>query len=99
MKVIEEIIELSLDEHFMALNNYDIFPNAMMLDGNDVIISVKTDSGNLTLESNMLDESLSNGIIEMGGGEIPTPFHQLAEIAFGKLGTRDEGFEEDDNTL
>ena len=100
-RVIEDIVELSQNEQFMALKDDDIFPNAnaMMLDGNDVTLSVKTETGNLTLENNLLDETLSNGIIEIEDGEIQTPFHQLAEIAFDKLGIRHDEFEEEDNPL
>ena len=83
----------------MSLKDEDIFPDIMMLDGNDVIISVKTDECNLVLNSNMLDDTLSNGIIRVEGGEIQTPFHQLADIAFEKLGIEPDDFEEEDNPL
>lgn len=97
--VIEGIVELSRDQFFMSLKDEDIFPDIMMLDGNDVTISVKTDECNLVLNSNMLDDTLSNGIISVEGGEIQTPFHHLAEIAFEKLGIEPDDFEEEDNPL
>ena len=98
-KVIEDIVVLSNNTSFLSLKDEEIFPDIAMLDGYDVLISVKTDSGDLTLESNMLDETLSNGIIEFKGEDILTPFHQLAQIAFDKLGIRHEEFEEEDNPL
>ena len=70
----------------MSLKNDDIFPDAMALDGNEVTISVKTDTKSLSLESNLLDDTLIAGVIEVEDGEFHTPFNKLGAIAFETLG-------------
>lgn len=98
--LISELIELVNDKKFMALNNEIIFPDVAMLDGYDVTISVKTETGNVSLDSNMLDNTLWDGIIAIEGGEIQTPFNKLATIAFNLLGIGPEEYgdeEEEDN--
>ena len=84
--VIEQIVELSQDKEFMSLKNDDIFPDSMVLDGNEVTISVKTDPKNLSLENNLLDDTLITGIIEVEDGEFHTPLNELGTIAFETLG-------------
>ena len=95
-EVLEEIVALSQNKNFMSLKNDDIFPDMMMLDGNDVTISVKTDAGNVSLDSNMLEDTLWDGIIPVADGEIQTPFSKLAAIAFNLLGIEPDEYEEEE---
>ena len=88
--VIEDVIKLSGDKTFMALKNNGIFPDMVMLDGNDVKISVKADTGNVVLDSNMLEDTLWNGEIVIKDAIIQTPFDRLAAIAFKLLGIEPE---------
>ena len=93
-EVLEEIVALSQNKAFMSLKNDDIFPDMVMLDGNDVTISVKTDAGNVSLDSNMLEDTLWDGVIPVAGDAIQTPFHKLAAIAFDILGIEPDGYGE-----
>ena len=84
--VLEELVLMAQNKDFMALNNDVIFPNMAMLDGNVVSITVKTDVGNVSLDSNMLEDTLWNGFIPVGDFGIQTPLDKLAAIAFNLLG-------------
>jgi hypothetical protein len=95
-EAIEEMVELAHDPSFLSLKNEDIFPNMVMMDGNDVTISVKTDVGNLTLESNLLDSTLWNGAILVDGDVIQTPFHLICAVAFEQLGIELDDEEEEE---
>ena len=88
--VIEDVIKLTGNKTFMSLKNIGIFPDMVMLDGNDVKISVKSDAGNVTLDSNMLEDTLWNGKIAIKDNIIQTPFDRLAAIAFNLLGIEPE---------
>ena len=83
--VIEQIVELSQNKEFMSLKNDDIFPDMMMMDGNEVQIKIKSDIGSVSLDSNMLDDTLLNGFIPTSKGDFDTPIHELAAIARDKL--------------
>lgn len=94
-QAIVDLVDLTKDKKFMSLKEEEIFPDLMILDGMDVTISVKTDDGNLNLNSNMLEDTLWNGVIPIEGGEILTPFHLISAIAFEKLGIEPEEYEDE----
>ena len=93
--VLEELVQMSQNKDFLALNNDVIFPDMIMLDGNDVRITVRTDAGNVSLDSNMLEDTLWNGFIPVGDFGIQTPIDKLAAIAFHLLGIKPEEEEND----
>ena len=95
-EVLAEVVKLAHNKDFLALNNDNIFPDMMMLDGNDVRISVKTDAGIVSLDSNMLEDTLWDGFIPVGDGGIETPFDKLVAPAFEMLGIEPEEYEEED---
>ena len=95
-EAIVDLVDLTKDPRFMSLTNEDIFPDMMMSDGNNVTISVTTDDENLDLDSNMLEDTLWNGVIPIEGEEIETPFHLISAIAFEKLGIEPEEYEDDE---
>ena len=66
----------------MSLKEDDIFPGHVMLDCYDVCINVKSDAGNLSLSSNMLDFTFHEGIIPTPTGVFRTPFHRLAAMGY-----------------
>ena len=84
--VLERMVRLAMDKDFMAVKNGDIFPDKAMLDGNDVRITVRSDIGNLTLNSNTLDDTLLDGWIPTTKMNFHTPFAQLADLAFKAYG-------------
>ena len=88
--VIEDVIKLTGNKTFMSLNSGKIFPELMVLDGNEVRISVKTDAGNVTLDGGLLEDTLWNGEIAIKDNIIQTPFDRLAAIAFNFLGIEPE---------
>jgi len=92
-EAIVNLVNLTKDQK--SLKDDDIFPDMMMVDGNDVTFSVKTGDGNLELDNNMLEDTLWNGVIPIEGEEIETPFHLIATIAFQKLGIEQEEYEDD----
>ncbi len=81
-EALERMVRLAMNKDFMAVRNSDIFPDKAMLDGNDVRIKVRSDIGNLSLDSNMLDDTLLDGWIPTTKMNYHTPFAQLAELAF-----------------
>lgn len=83
---LDVMVAISLDKGFMSIKNEDIFPDIMMLDGNDIKISIKSDIGNLSLDSNMLEDTLMDGIIPVEGKDYDTHLHVLAAVAFKVLG-------------
>ena len=85
-KVIDDVIALSGNKTFMSLTSDVIFPDIVMMDGNYVRISVKTATGNLTLDGNILEDTLMHGSILLRESVIQTPFDSLAAIAFEVLG-------------
>ena len=95
-EVLDELIEMARSKEFLALNNDVIFPDMLMMDGNHVSISVRSDAGNVSLDSNMLEDTLWNGFIFVGDNGIQTPIDKLAAIAFNLLGIELEEDEEDD---
>ena len=60
-EALERMVRLAQDKDFMSIKNADIFPDKAMLDGNDVRITVRSDIGPLSLDSNMLDDTLLDG--------------------------------------
>ena len=95
-EVLTEVVKLAQNKDFLALNNDNIFPNMVMADGNDVSISVKTDDGNVSLDSNMLEDTLWNGFIPVGEYGIETPFDKLVAPAFEMLGIETDEYDEDE---
>ena len=93
-EAIQEFVNLTYDKKFMSLESTDIFPDAFMMDGNEVTFTVRTASDRVTLESNLLDETLSTGIISTRDEEVHTPFHYLGSIAFETLGIEPEDYNE-----
>lgn len=83
---LEWMVRLAMNKDFMAIKNGDIFPEEAMLDGNDVRIMVRSDIGNLSLDSNMLDDTLLDGWIPTTKMNFHTPFAQLADLAFKAYG-------------
>ena len=83
---LERMVRLALNKDFMSIKNVDIFPDKAMLDGNDVRITVRSDIGNLSLSSNMLDDTLLDGWIPTTKMNYHTPFAQLADFAFKAYG-------------
>ena len=63
-----------------------IFPDKSMLDGNDVRITVRSDIGNLSLSSNLLDDTLLNGWLPTTKMNFHTPFAPLAALAYTAFG-------------
>ena len=96
-EVLEETVALSQNKAFMSLKNDDIFPDMMMLDGNEVSITVKTDASNVSLDSNMLEDTLWDGVIPVADDAFQTPFHKLAAIAFEILGIEPDGYDESED--
>ncbi len=84
--VLERMVRLAMDKDFMVVKNRDIFPDKAMLDGNDVRITVRSDIGNLSLSSNLLDDTLLDGQIPTAKMNFHTPFAQLADLAFKAFG-------------
>ena len=88
---------IAQDKEFMSIKNDDIFPDMMMLDGYDVKISIKSDVGSLSLDSNMLDDTLRDGILPTVGMTYHTRIHELAAVACESLGIDlNEGEEEEE---
>lgn len=95
-EVLEEVFKLANNKAFMSIKNDHIFPDMMMMDGNEVQIKVKSDIGNVSLDSNMLDDTLFNGFLPTSKGDFDTPIHELVTIACKKLGIELEGEIEDE---
>lgn len=96
-EVLDAVVKLANDKAFMSIKNDDIFPDMMMMDGNEVQIKIKSDGGSVSLDSNMLDDTLLNGFIPTSKGDFDTPIHELAAIACEKLGINlEEGEEEEE---
>ena len=97
-EVLEEVVKLASDKTFMSIKNDDIIPDMMMMDTDEVQIKVKSDIGSVSLDSNMLDDTLLNGFLPTSKGDFDTPIHELASIACEKLGIELKGeFEDEDN--
>ena len=80
------MVRLAQDKDFMSIKNADIFPDKAMLDGNDVRITVRSDIGTLSLDSNMLDDTLLDGWLPTTKMNFHTPFSQFAAPAFKAFG-------------
>ena len=85
-EVLDVMVAISQDKEFMSIKNDDIFPDMMMMDGNDIKISIKSDIGSLSLDSNMLEDTLMDGIIPTAEMDYHTHLHELAAVAFETLG-------------
>ena len=81
-EAIEQMVRLAHNKDFMSVKNADIFPDKAMLDGNDVRITVKSDIGHLSLDSNMLDDTLLDGWLPTTRMNFHTPFAQFAALGF-----------------
>ena len=84
--VLEQMVRLAMNNDFMSIKNADIFPDKSMLDGNDVRITVRSDIGNLSLSSNLLDDTLLNGWLPTTKMNFHTPFAPLAALAYTAFG-------------
>ena len=84
--VLEQMVRLAINDDFISIKNADIFPDKSMLDGNDVRITVRSDIGNLSLSSNLLDDTLLNGWLPTTKMNFHTPFATLAALAFQAFG-------------
>ena len=84
--VLEQMVRLAMNNDFMSIKNVDIFPDEEMLDGNDVRITVRSDIGNLTLSSNLLDDTFLKGWLPTNKMNFHTPFAHLATLAFQAFG-------------
>ena len=85
-EALERMVRLAQDKDFMSIRNADIFPDKAMLDGNDVRITVWSDIGTLSLDSNMLDDTLMDGWLPTMKMNYHTPFSQFAAPAFKAFG-------------
>ena len=85
-EALERMVRLAQDKDFMSIKNADIFPDKAMLDGNDVRITVRSDIGTLSLDSNMLDDTLLDGWLPTTKMNFHTPFSQFAAPAFKAFG-------------
>ena len=85
-EALERMVRLAQNKDFMSIKDVDIFPDKAMLDGNDVRITVRSDLGNLSLSSNMLDDTLLNGWLPTTKMNFHTPFAQFADLAFKAYG-------------
>ena len=85
-EALERMVRLAQDKDFMSIKNDDIFPDKAMLDGNDVRIMVRSDIGTLSLDSNMLDDTLLDGWLPTTKMNFHTPFSQFAAPAFKAFG-------------
>ena len=94
--VLDEVVALAHNKKFMSLKNKDIFSDLIMMDGYDVRISVKSDAGSVSLDSNMLDDTLWDGVIILADGGIKTPFDKLAAFAFELLGIERDVYEDEE---
>lgn len=81
-EALERMVRLAQNKDFMSIKDVDIFPDKAMLDGNDVRITVKSDIGNLSLDSNMLDDTLLDGWLPTTRMNFHTPFAQFAALGF-----------------
>lgn len=95
--VIDKMLALAQDKGFMSIKNDEIFPDMMMLDGDDIKITVKSDIGSISLDSNMLADTLINGIIPVADKEYSTPIHELTAIACETLDIKLDSYEEEDD--
>lgn len=84
--VLEQMVRLAMNNDFMSIKNVDIFPDKEMLDGNDVRITVRSDIGNLSISSNLLDNTLLKGWLPTNKMNFHTPFAHLATLAFQAFG-------------
>jgi hypothetical protein len=66
----------------MSIKNADIFPDKDRRGGNEVKISVQSDIGTLSLNSNLLDDTLLKGWLPTTNMNFHTPFSQFADTAF-----------------
>ena len=78
--IIEELVGLSENKEFMSLTEEEIFPNKAMLDGRDIAISICRDNTKVSFSSNLLEDTLENGILPTAKGEFKTPFDRIAAI-------------------
>ena len=85
-EALERMVRLAHDKDFMSIKNADIFPDKAMLDGNDVRITVRSDIGTLSLDSNILDDTLLDGWLPTTKMNFHTPFSQFAAPAFKAFG-------------
>lgn len=85
-EALERMVRLAHDKDFMSIKNADIFPDKAMLDGNDVRITVRSDIGTLSLDSNMLDDTLLDGWLPTTKMNFHTPLSQFAAPAFKAFG-------------
>lgn len=75
--LLRKLVEMAENEELLTLKNRDVFPKYVTLDGDTIIISIKSDKVNLSLFDGTLAETLVNGVIETCTGEIKTPLHRL----------------------
>ena len=75
--LLRKLVEMAENEELLTLKNRDVFPKYVTLDGDTIIISIKSDKVNLSLFDGRLAETLVNGVIETCTGEIKTPLHRL----------------------
>ena len=78
--IIEELVGLSENKEFMSLTEEELFPNMAMLDGRDIAISICRDNTKVSFSSNLLEDTLDNGLLPTTKGEFKTPFDRLAAI-------------------
>jgi len=88
---------MAKDRALIISKRVKIFPNLLVLDGGYVAISVRSVYGNATIKDSLLESTLDNGIIPSTKGDIETPIHHLAKIAFDTLGIESSTYEERNN--
>ena len=92
--LVVDLVDFVQSDVFKKLNvRYIPFPPGLEMDGYDEYVTIRTDSKNIKLDTRQCDTLLYDGTIMMIGGEINTPIHKLAAIAFETLGLKP--FEED----
>ncbi len=85
-EALERMVRLAQNNDFMSIKNADIFPDKDRRGGNEVKISVQSDIGTLSLNSNLLDDTLLKGWLPTTNMNFHTPFSQFADTAFKAFG-------------
>lgn len=85
-EALERMVRLAQNNDFMSIKNADIFPDMTRLSGNEVRITVRSDIGTLSLDSNLLDDTLLKGWLPTSKMNFHTPFSQFTDAAFKAFG-------------
>ena len=87
--LIMELVDFVQSDVFKKLNVREIpIPPGMVMDGYDEYVTIRTDSKSIKLDTRQCGSLLYDGTVMMYGGEINTPIHKLAALAYDVLGIK-----------